>query len=123
LASRSEILSRLSELRREATTEQIPYSQQSEQDLLKFLLLHPSVTHPHLFLLENGNLRTIWRNGDGEQVGLQFRGGELIQYVIFVRRAGSQLISRSAGRDLLSSIERLLEAHDVDKLMLAASAA
>jgi hypothetical protein len=121
LGSRFEIFSRLSELKREAAAEQIPYSQHSEHDFFKFWLLNPEIVRPYLFLLENGNLRALWKNTDGEQVGLQFRGDELVQYVIFARRDGSRVVSRSAGRDLLSNIDNLLEAHDAEKLMLAAA--
>lgn len=118
-----DVSSRLSELRREAKEENLPYSERSEHDLFKFFFLYPAVARPRLFLLENGNLRALWRNSEGEQIGLQFRGGEQVQYVIFARRGHTDAIARSAGRDLLLNVERLIEAHDAEKLIFASQPA
>ena len=57
-------------------------------------------------LMDNGNLRAIWRDGQGTHLGLQFLGGGMVQYVIFKKRAKEQSLSRATGRDSLEGLER-----------------
>jgi len=113
----SAVLSRLNELKNEAKTEDLAFSERSEHDFFKFLLLFPQILDPFLFLLDNGNLRALWKNGDGEQVGLQFRGSEIVQYVIFVRSTESEPLIQAAGREAITNIERVIKAHDAAKLI------
>ena len=62
--------------------EEIAYNANSEQDLWRFLKRLSFIKSPKLFLLDNGNLRAVWKGDGGKHIGLQFPGGEQIQFVI-----------------------------------------
>ena len=89
----------------------------SRQDFERFALGTDDIRRGGLVLLENGNLRAIWRDGQGTRLGLQFLGGGMAQYVIFKRRTEEGPISRVAGRDTLKGLERQLAAFDMRSLV------
>ncbi len=68
-------------------------------------------------LVDNGNIRAIWKDGQSSHLGLQFLGGGMAQYVIFRRRGSGQQISRVAGRDSLKGVLRQIDAFDLDALL------
>ena len=98
---------RIQALRIEAEIDQVSFSKTSYADFRNFIGQVPSRVRPAIFLRDNGNLRALWKNGDQEQIGLQFLGGGDIQYVILKRRSGGRLMSHygvdsragPAGRD------------------------
>ena len=47
---------------------------------------------------ENGNLRALWKDSAGQQVGLQFRGDGWVQYVVFIRTVPEGALETSVGR-------------------------
>ena len=66
--------------------EGLPISADSKSDFFRFIRkLNPSV-RPYMSMLDNGNLRTDWRDDEGRQIGLQFLGSERVQYVFFFER-------------------------------------
>lgn len=120
LAAFNSARSRIDELKSAAQLEDQPVNAASEKDLLAFLNTKLFARRPYITLLDNGNLRALWKNSAGEQIGLQFRGGKTVQYVFFSRRAdGPPFVARCSGRDTLANIDRLIEAHDLAQLATA----
>jgi hypothetical protein len=85
---------RIQALRIEAEIERVPFSNASHADFRDFIGRVPSRV-PAIFLRDNGNLRALWKNGDQEQIGLQFLGGGDVQYVILKRRPNRKLTTHS----------------------------
>jgi hypothetical protein len=115
-ASSETVAARIAELRREAKATNISILDASESDMLAFLRAHAVERRPYIALLDDGKLRAVWTNKDGEQIGLQFRGGGEVQFVLFAKRADPEMMVRSAGRDTLAGIARQIAAHDLWRL-------
>ena len=98
--------------------EEIAYKENSEQDLWRFLKRLSFIKSPKLFLLDNGNLRAVWKGDDGKHIGLQFLGDGQIQFVIFSRRGGHNM-ARIRGRDDFSGIVRQLDASAIGDVIYA----
>ena len=105
---RTEIEARLRELRIDADTNGEPFSDVSQDNLRAFLDSLPFSKRPAIFLLDNGNLRVLWKNEAKEQVGLQFLGNGEVQYVIFSQRQNPPVMAREAGVRPLSAIRALM---------------
>ena len=86
-------------------------------DFERFVRSAPDIRRGDLVLMDNGNLRAIWRDGQGTHLGLQFLGGGMLQYVIFKKRAKEQSISRATGRDSLEGLERQFDAFELHSLL------
>jgi hypothetical protein len=110
---------RILELKTDARAESHAVSAASEENLLAFLDGYVFTRRPFITLLDNGNLRALWKNDAGEQIGIQFRGGKQVQYVFFARREGQEFMARVSGRDSLTDIERQIEALNLERLMTA----
>ena len=89
----------------------------SKAAFLLFLDRMPQIRQAGLILMENGNLRAIWKGDNGAHLGLQFISPESIQYVIFSRRKLRSSISRVAGRDTIDGIIRQIDAFDLHGLL------
>lgn len=90
----------------------------SERDFWRFVESNPFMRKAQLVLLENGNLRAIWKNGPDKHLGLQFLGGEMGQYVIFTQRPHTSKVSRVAGRDSLDALKKeIIDAYDLQQLL------
>ena len=98
--------------------EKIAYNANSEQDLWRFLKRLSFIKSPKLFLLDNGNLRAVWKGHGGKHIGLQFLGGGQIQFVIFSRR-GEHNMARIRGRDDFAGIARQLDASAIGDVIYA----
>ena len=109
---------RISDLRIDAQGDELAINQASEEDLQTFLEAHPFLKRGLLALVDNGNLRAVWKDELGNHLGLQFLGKRRVQYVLFKRRAGKQL-ARVSGRDTLSGIDAQIRAFELDKLIYA----
>ena len=70
-------------------------------------------------LIDNGNLRAVWKGENGTHIGLQFLGSHAVQYVIFKWRAAAETISRVAGRDSFDGVKRQIKAFDLRSLIFA----
>lgn len=103
---RATIGARIEVLREDALDEEIQIRDASEKDLHKFLLTWVGASDPLLSLLDNGNFRILWDAEDGRQIGLQFLGDDAVQFVLFTKREGADLLSRSAGRDTMDGVVR-----------------
>jgi hypothetical protein len=95
---------RIGELKRLGAEEGLPWSPASEEDFWAFVWLWPTFREPGLILMDNGNLRAVWRNAVGEQAALEFRGYRQVYFVFFARRPEGPPMARSAGEDSLARI-------------------
>jgi hypothetical protein len=95
---------RIGELKRLGAEEGLPWSPASEDDFWAFVSLWPTLREPGLILMDNGNLRAVWRNAAGEQVALEFRGYRQVYFVFFARRPEGPPMARSAGEDSVARI-------------------
>ena len=71
----------------------------------------------NLVLMDNGNLRAVWRDGQGTHLGLQFLGSGMAQYVIFKQRKATGPISRVTGRDTFGGLKRQIDAFELHSLL------
>jgi len=110
-AAQQQIEARLTDLKAEAADEGIQISETSERALRRFLRHYRPKQRPAIALLENGNLRIQWRRLNGEQVSLQFRGDDEIQFVFFVRRR--DILASYAGRDSFDGVGARLKADEL----------
>jgi hypothetical protein len=117
--NKAQIEDRLRELHVDASRSVEPFSESSLADMRSFLDSLPFAERPAIFLLDDGNLRAVWRNAEKEQVGLQFLGGGIVQFVMFVRRQQPPMMSRSAGTDALTAIRGLIKNNGCDHLLCA----
>lgn len=100
------VFGRISELMELAAEDEISISPASFWDLWGFISSSPEIRPPSVFALDNGNFRTDWKNPEGELIGIEFCGDQLVKFVIFgyahiigkmMRIAGSQPIGQIRG--------------------------
>jgi hypothetical protein len=112
-----EINKRLIELKDWAVSEQVTMSSRSASDLSSFLNIASVRRSPALYLLDNGNVRAVWKGGRDEQIGLQFLGGREVQFVLFSRRNDPEIAVRSCGRDTINGVLDQIQALKLDRLV------
>lgn len=105
---------RIRELNAISADEDLNFNEQSAAEALEFSENLNSSRRPSAFLVGNGNIRLLWTR-DGEQVGLQFKGNKIIQYVIFVRRGDT--IATHMGMDDSATIMKQISALGVRRLL------
>ena len=110
-------MSRMKRLQDEAVHDGYVLNLASEIDFRHFVRSAPDIRRGNLVLMDNGNLRAIWKDEHGARLGLQFLGGRMVQYVIFKRRKKEQPISRVTGRDSLEGFERQIHAFELHSLL------
>lgn len=108
--------SRIEYLRNEAVRDGYVLSSDSEIDFQQFVRSASGLQRGSLVLMDNGNVRAIWKDGRGSRIGLQFLGGGMVQYVVFMRRAAERRMSRVVGRDTFEGILRQIGAFDLGSL-------
>lgn len=108
---------RLAYLRDEATKDGYVLNLASEVDFRQFVDSAPSMQKADIVLMDNGNLRAVWKDTQGTRIGLQFLGGRMAQYVIFKRRGQELPVSRVVGRDSLEGLQRQFDAFDLHALL------
>ena len=113
----SAYMARIRFLKDEAVHDGYMLNLSSEIDFTHFVRSAPDIRRGNLVLMDNGNLRAIWKDQHGARLGLQFLGGRMVQYVIFKRRREEQLISRATGRDSLEGFERQIHAFELHSLL------
>ena len=100
----TELSARFNELIKDATADGEPVSLASLRDCLSFLDMD-FTKRPGIFLLDNGNFRLVWRNGENEQAAFQFRGRAVVHVVFFFKRPSADLpLSRETLVDLLPNV-------------------
>lgn len=110
---------RIEELRADAAQDGYGLNAASERDFWYFIRSEPFIRKGNLVLMDNGNLRAVWKGECGTHIGIQFFGGSTVQYVIFKRRAAVGATSRVAGRDSLEGVKLQLEAFGLRPLIYA----
>jgi len=110
---------RIEALRSDAEQDGYGLNSASERDFWRFIRSEPFIRKGSLVLMDNGNLRAVWKGDHGTHIGLQFLGGRTVQYVIFKRRAAAGAISRVAGRDSFEGVKRQIAAFDLRPLIYA----
>ena len=108
---------RIEILKRQAALEGYSLNRASEMAFATFFGKNPFLRLGLLFLIENGNLRAVWKGEDGAHIGLQFLGNGSIQYVIFKQREPSSPMSRVCGRDTVDGVRRQISAFDMDNVL------
>ena len=91
--------------------------QPSKAAFLEFLVKNPFIRRGRLVLMENGNLRAVWKGDNGTHLGLQFLANRSIQYVIFKQREISAPVSRVYGRDTMKGISKQIDAFDLEDVL------
>ncbi len=108
--------SRIEYLRNEAAHDGYPLNKDSEADFWQFVRFASGVRRGGLVLMDNGNLRAVWKDSQGSRIGLQFLGDGMAQYVIFGRNGSERQRSRVAGRASFGAVLRQIEAFDLGEL-------
>ena len=108
---------RIRVLKEQAERDGYTLNQRSKAGFLGFIDKNPLIKRGRLVLMENGNLRAVWKGENGAHVGLQFLDGRSIQYVIFKQREPSLPVSRAYGRDTMRGISKQIEAFDLDDVL------
>lgn len=108
---------RIRVLKEQAELDGASLNQASKATFLEFLEKNPLVRRGRLVLMENGNLRAVWKGNDGAHLGLQFLDNRSIQYVIFKQRSPSAPVSRVSGRDTMEGISRQIDAFDLTPVL------
>lgn len=88
-------------------------SESSREDFWYFVKSVPLAKKAELVLMDNGNLRAVWKGDDKTHIGLQFLGSQLGEYVIFKRRPGAKKVSRVVGIDTLEGLKKQVRAFDI----------
>ena len=108
---------RVAELREYGEADGITLRAESEAAFSSFIKSNTYARRASLVLLDNGNLRAVWKDDEGSQVGVQFHGGQVASYVIFKRRDHGEGISRVADTDTLDGVRGQIRAFGLDALV------
>ena len=95
---------RINELITYGMEDGVSINKASEEDFWDFFALTNFTRQAGLVLMNNGNLRAVWKNDHSEHIGVQFLGGQRGEFVVFKRRPASADVSRIAGIDTLGGI-------------------
>lgn len=98
---------RIAQLRAFAEEDGIELSARSEGDFFDFACTAPQTKAASLVLLDNGNLRAVWRSGQ-QEVGVQFYGGGSVQYLLS-REGDDGKITHRARRGTFEEFSAALE--------------
>ncbi len=108
---------RIDVLRRHAREDGYDINSKSEADFWHFFSSAPNFRRGSLVLVDNGNLRAMWRDKLGNQLGLQFLGDGMLQYVVFALRPAAKAVSRVTGRDTFEGIMKQVNSFNLDSLL------
>ena len=107
---RSAYQNRIVELQADGAADGVVLNANSEKDFWHFVNSLPTARKGSLVLLDNGNLRVLWKGDAPSQLGLQFLGGGMVEYVIFQRRPETEIVSRAAGIATQDGVKRQINA-------------
>ena len=111
---------RIETLRNDAEIDGFSVNEGSEANFWSFISSMPSARKAELVLMDNGNFRAVWKDNNGDHLGVQFLGEQMAEYVIFKHRSAVGNVSRVAGIDTLEGVITQLHAFDFDLEPLAA---
>lgn len=107
---------RIADLRVYGAEDGITINPVSETAFWNFVKSHPHWRRGLTALTHNGDLRVVWKDGQGGHLGLQFFGGEDVEYVVFKPRPDEGDVFRDAAWDTFDGVDRLVS--DLDLLPL-----
>ena len=108
---------RISVLEEQASTEGYFLNSGSKVTLQDFFRNNPIMRLGRLALLENGNLRAVWKGDNSSHIGLQFLDNGFIQYVLFKQRHADLPVSRACGRDTPLGILEQISAFELGEIL------
>ena len=106
---------RIAQLRSFAEEDGIDISAPSKDDFFDFACTEPQTRAASLVLLDNGNLRAVWRSGQ-QEVGVQFYGGGSVQYLIS-REGDDGKITHTARRGTFEEFSAAIEGAGLGSLL------
>ena len=109
--------SRIEVLKEQAELDGYSLNLASEEAFYEFFQKNLLQRRGRLVLMENGNLRAVWKGENEAHIGLQFINNLSVQYVIFTRRDSQSPVSRVSGRDTMDGIKRQIEAFDLNGVL------
>ena len=89
----------------------------SYNNFQEFLEKYPRLVRADLVLLDNGNLRAIWKGKNSAEIGLQFLKDSRVQYVLFNESGPNCAESRPYGRGGFEETMKKIKEFDLDKIM------
>ena len=113
----SSYANRIEVLREQAELDGYSLNLASEEAFYEFFQKNPLIRRGRLVLMENGNLRAVWKGENEAHIGLQFINNLSVQYVIFTRRDPQSPVSRVSGRDTMDGIKKQIEAFDLNSVL------
>ena len=108
---------RIETLHSDAEDDGFALNEESKKDFWQYIRSVPFAQKAGLVLMDNGNLRAVWKGDDESRLGIQFLGNQWVEYVIFNRRPSTIDVARVAGRDTLDGVKRQIDAFDLTSLM------
>ena len=108
---------RIEVLHSDAEDDGFVLNEASERDFWQYVRAAPFAQKAGLVLVDNGNLRAVWKDDDENLLGIQFLGNQGVEYVIFKRRPSTVDVVRVAGRDTLEGVKRQIDAFDLTSFM------
>ena len=108
---------RISVLEEQACAEGYFLNSGSKETFQDFFRNNPLIRLGYLVLLENGNLRAVWKGRNASHIGLQFLEDGHIQYVLFKQRHPDLPVSRAFGRDTPSGIVQQISALQLGEIL------
>ena len=103
-------LERIEFLRNDGIYEQITLNESSVQEFLAFVAAASFSLGASLVLLDNGNIRAVWKLGGENRIGIQFRGDGNASFVIFKRPDAGGATSGEYGADTLDGVRARIRA-------------
>ena len=126
---------RIEALQEDGAFEGITINEPSQRDFWAFASSIAPTKKASLVLMDNGNLRAVWKDENDSHLGIQFFGNPQakkdshlgiqflgngqVEYVIFRRRSNADHVSRVAGTDTLEGVKRQIRAFDLTSLVNA----
>lgn len=97
--------------------EDLELNQQSQEDFWLFINSIPLIRKGGLVLLDNGDLRALWKDDDGARIGLQFRGAGEVEYVIFSRSLPAREEKHQYGRGNFDLVKNQIREYNLWSLV------
>ena len=108
---------RIDQLRVYGQEDGITLNEESERAFWTFIESSGFTRRAGLALMDNGNLRAVWKGDDGDHLGVHFLGNHVVNYVIFKRRPGTVQVSRVAGNDTFDGIKKQVRSFALNSLV------
>ena len=101
---KSEYLDRIESLVNLGGPDHIALNESSARDFFSFIDSASYSRRASLVLLDNGNIRAVWKPDGHGRVGIQFQGDGKVSFVIFKGRSLKDCFSRDFGADTMEGV-------------------